>query len=315
MAHDHGHSHDSSHGHSHAHGHHHHVPHGEGSEGRMAVAAGLTGAFMTVELVGGVIAGSLALIADAGHMLSDFASLTLAWIAFRIARRPADAKRSYGFARFSVLAAFVNGLTLIGIAVWILVEAALRLFEPGEVLAGPMMWIAIAGLAVNILAFFTLHGADQNSLNVRGALLHVIGDMLGSVAAIVAALIIMYTGWMIADPILSALIALIIVRSAWVLVSEAGHILLEGTPPHLDVAKIEADLEAHVDGVLDVHHAHAWSLDGTSSIMTLHARIEENVSGPGVIAAIKSRLQTEHHVGHATIEIETEACANDEACA
>lgn len=268
---------------------------------------------MVLEVVGGLIAGSLALLADAGHMLSDFASLALAWFAFRIARRPADARRTFGFGRVSVLAAFVNGLSLVAISIWIVVEAARRVMAPGEVLAGTMLWIAVAGLVVNILAFAVLHGADRSSLNVRGALLHVLGDLLGSVAAILAALIIMATGWMVVDPILSALIALIILRSAWLLLSEAGHVLLEGAPVHVQVDKIARDLEAKIEDVLDVHHAHAWSLDGAAPLMTLHAKIREGAVGPDVVVAIKERLRQAHGVEHATVEIETEACAED-AC-
>lgn len=310
MPHDAGHT--SHHPHSHGHGHAH--VHGAGSENRMGLAALLTGGFMLVEAAGGIIAGSLALLADAGHMLSDFASLALAWFAFRIARRPADTRRTYGFARVSVLAAFVNGLSLIAISIWIMVEAVLRMLQPGEVLAGAMLWIAIAGLGVNILAFAVLHGADRSSLNVRGALLHVLGDLLGSVAAIIAALVIMTTGWMIADPILSGLIALIILRSAWLLVSEAGHVLLEGAPGHIEVDHIARDLEQHIDGVEDVHHAHAWSLDGAAPLMTMHARIREPADAPTVIAAIKNRLRSVHHVDHATIEVETGNCAGTGGC-
>ena len=300
--------HDSHHSHSHVH------HHGANSESRMGLAAILTGGFMLVEVAGGIIAGSLALIADAGHMLSDFASLTLAWFAFRIARRPADTRRTYGFARVSVLAAFINGLSLIAISVWIMVEAVMRILEPGEVLAGTMLWVAVAGLVVNILAFAVLHGADRNSLNVRGALLHVLGDLLGSVAAIAAALTIMATGWMIADPVLSVLISLIILRSAWLLVSEAGHVLLEGAPGHIEVDDIARDLEHKIDGVVDIHHAHAWSLDGAVPLMTMHARIRDTAVGPTVIAEIKDRLRTRHGVDHATVEIEVDDCAGGEDC-
>lgn len=280
----------------------------------MGLAALLTGGFMLVEVAGGIIAGSLALLADAGHMLSDFASLTLAWFAFRIARRPADARRTYGFARVSVLAAFINGLSLIAISGWIVFEAVMRMFEPGEVIAGTMLWIAVAGLVVNILAFAVLHGADQNSLNVRGALLHVLGDLLGSVAAIIAALIIMATGWMIADPLLSILIALIILRSAWLLVSESGHVLLEGAPGHIEVDHIVRDLESNVDNVVDIHHAHAWSLDGAAPLMTMHARIRDAAVATAVISSIKQRLHDKHGVDQATIEIETDDCAGGGDC-
>lgn len=267
---------------------------------------------MVVEVAGGIIAGSLALIADAGHMLSDFASLALAWVGFRIASRPADGRRTYGFRRFSVLAAFVNGLALFAVAAWIVIEAAMRVGSPHAVLAGPMLAIACAGLVVNIIAFAVLHGADRDNLNVRGALLHVVGDLLGSLAAILAALIIMATGWTAADPILSVFVALILLRSAWSLTAQSGHILLEGAPRGLDVETVSADLAAHVEGVLDIHHAHAWSLDERQPLMTLHARIADGASGPDIVKALKARLAERHGVRHATIEIEFDACASQD---
>jgi cobalt-zinc-cadmium efflux system protein len=313
MAHDHpgpdDHSHDRRADHDHDHGHTHTHVVDESSESRIAWAALITGGFMMVEVVGGLLAGSLALIADSGHMLSDFASLFLAWLGFRMARRPADTRRTYGFRRFSVLAAFVNGLALFVIAGWIVYEAIMRLNAPHEVLAGTMLWIAAAGLVANVLSFAILHGADRDNLNVRGALLHVAGDLLGSVAAIIAAVFIMAFGWTAADPILSVVVALIILRSAWALVAESSHILLEGAPDHIDIDAISRDLAAHIDGVVNIHHAHAWSLDGRQSMMTLHARITETASGPAITALIKKRLADRHHVGHATIEIEHDACA------
>lgn len=309
MAHDHvqtadGHVHAHDHG---AHDHHHGGE--EGNEKRIAIAAFLTGGFMGVELVGGILAGSLALIADAGHMLSDFGSLALAWVGFRMARRPADARRTFGFRRFPVLAAFVNGLTLFAIALWIVVEAIIRLNNPHAIEPQLMLWVAAAGLAVNLLSFAVLHGADRTNLNVRGALLHVAGDLLGSVAAIAAALVIMMTGWVAADPVLSVVVALIILRSAWALTSESAHILLEGAPAHVDLEAVTTDLAKHVEGVVNIHHAHLWSLDGRRLMMTLHARVAEGVSGPGAVSRIKLRLREKHGIGHATIEIEGEACA------
>lgn len=263
---------------------------------------------MFAEVAGGVVAGSLALLADAGHMLSDFASLLLAWIGFRVAMRPADSRRTYGFARFSILAAFTNGVALAAIAVWILIEAALRLFDPHEVMSGLMLWVAAGGLVVNIAAFAILHGADRDNLNIRGALAHVAGDLLGSVAAIAAALIIMATGWTIADPLLSALVACILLRSAWVITRDAGHVLLEGAPTNLDVGEVSADLASHIEGVLDIHHAHAWSLDGRRPMMTLHARVEVDADAAAVTRAIKARLHSHHGVDHATVEIEQGDC-------
>lgn len=313
-SHDHAHDHaDDSHGHTdHDHTHHHDHSHAHGhdaSAARVGFAALLTGGFMLAEVVGGVLAGSLALLADAGHMVSDFASLVLAWVGFRIARRPADNLRTYGFARFSVLAAFTNGVALAAIAVWILVEAAIRLFEPHTVLAGMMLWIAAGGLAVNIAAFAILHGADRSNLNVRGALAHVAGDLLGSVAAIAAAVIIMTTGWMMADPLLSAVVAGILIKSSWGIIRDSGHVLLEGAPGQFDIAKVSDDLAAHVEGVLDIHHAHVWSLDGRHPMMTLHARLSDGVDAAAAIRAIKARLRGRHGVDHATVEIEQDECA------
>lgn len=319
MAHDHAHAHTHDHGrHGHAHGHahdhdHHHHGGDERNAARIGIAALLTGGFMGVELAGGIIAGSLALIADAGHMLSDFGSLALAWIGFRMARRPPDSRRTFGFRRFPVLAAFVNGLTLFAIAVWIVFEGIGRLAEPHAIEPMLMTWVAVGGLAVNIASFVVLHGADRDNLNVRGALLHVIGDLLGSVAAIAAGVIIMTTGWVEADPILSMLVALIILRSAWAITAQSAHILLEGAPNNISLEAVTHDLVDHVDGVLDVHHAHLWSLDGHRSMMTLHARIANSAEGPAIVARIKARLHDKHAIDHATVEIEGEDCA-DGAC-
>ncbi|WP_295810633.1 cation diffusion facilitator family transporter, partial [uncultured Nitratireductor sp.] len=245
MAHDHGHGdhdhgHDHGHGHSHAHGHHDHA-HGA-NETRLFWASLITGGFMVVEAAGGLVAGSLALLADAGHMLTDFAGLFMAWLAFRFSRWPADGRRTYGFERLQVLVAFANGLALFVIAGAILVEAAKRLATPEPVLGGTMLAIAFVGLLVNIGVFFVLHGADRDNLNVRGAMIHVLGDLLGSVGAIVAALIILATGWTAADPIISVVVAVIILRSAWFVVRDSAHILLEGTPSQISLGEIESDL-------------------------------------------------------------------------
>ena len=298
--HDHG-----AHAHGHSHGHHDHAA--GASERAVAIAAALIGSFMLVEVAGGLISGSLALLADAGHMLTDFASLAMAWFAFRLARRPADWQRSYGYDRFKVLVAFVNGLSLIAIAAWITVEAALRLAEPGPILAGTMLWVAVAGLVVNVAAFLVLTRNAGDELNLRAATLHVVGDMLGSVGAILAALIIMGTGLVWVDPVLSVLVAALIVRSAWSVTREAGHILLEGTPPGVDEGTIEADLET-LPGVRDVHHVHIWSITGERRVATLHACIADALDPDDARRAIKRRLALHHAVAHATVEIEHGAC-------
>ena len=287
------------HGHSHAHGHA-----SSANEKRLAVAAALTGSFMLAEVAGGAIAGSLALIADAGHMLTDFASLTLAWWAFHLSRRPADWKRTYGFDRFQVIVAFTNGIALFFVCGWIVYEAVERLLQPVQVLGPIMATVAGVGLVVNIAAFLILHGADRNNLNIRGAALHVLGDLLGSVAALVAAGIIIATGWMPIDPILSVLVVLLILRSAWRIVADAGHILLEATPADIDIGAMVSDLVENIDGIEAVHHIHAWSITQERQMVTLHARIAAQLSGTEAIAAIKERLHEKHGIDHATVEIE-----------
>ena len=269
---------------------------------------------MVAEAGGGIASGSLALLADAGHMLTDAASLVLAWLAFRVARRPADWQRTYGFHRFQVLAAYSNGIALGFIALAIVYAAIMRLYEPVAILAGPMLAIAVAGLIVNLVSFRILHGADRDNLNIRGATLHVLGDLLGSAAAIIAALVIMWTGWTPIDPLLSALVAVLILRSAWTLVADTGRILLEAAPENLDVRKLREDLMASVPGVEDIHHVHAWSLTEDRPMITLHARIADIRAGDGVASAIKARLHDRHGVSHATVEIECGACADQRVC-
>jgi cobalt-zinc-cadmium efflux system protein len=293
------------------HGHHEHGTHAHGgNEKRVGWAAVLTAAYMVAEAAGGLLAGSLALLADAGHMLTDAASLALAWAAFRIARRPSDWQRTYGFHRFQVIAAYTNGITLFFIAAAVLWEAFHRWREPVAVLGGPMLAIASVGLLVNAAAYLALHGADRNNLNIRGAMIHVLGDMAGSAAAIVAALIILWTGWSPIDVLLSVLVALLILRSAYGVVAESGRILIEAAPKGLDVRALARDLEANVPGVEDIHHVHAWSLTEARPMVTLHAKIGDEQEAYRIVAAVKQRLKLRFGVVHATVEIECEHCAD-----
>jgi cobalt-zinc-cadmium efflux system protein len=272
----------------------------------------VTGAFMVVEVIGGLLSGSLALLADAGHMLTDTASLALAWVAFRLGRKPADNARSYGYQRFQVLAAFVNGATLLAIVGWITVEAVGRLLNPQPVMGGTMIAVAVLGLIVNLVAFRLLHGGDQHNLNLRGAALHVLGDLLGSVAAIAAAVVILTTGWTPIDPLLSLLVAGLILRSAWMLVRQSGHILLEGTPSHLDIEEIKRELPAAVPAISDVHHVHAWSLTAERPLVTLHANVREGADHGRVLQAIKRHLSERFAVEHSTVQLEPGPCADHE---
>lgn len=266
---------------------------------------------MLAEVVGGLISGSLALLADAGHMLTDFASLALAWLAARVAARPADWQRTYGFNRFSVMAAFVNGLALFAIAAWIVVEAIGRLMAPQPVLAGPMLVIAILGLLVNILAFRLLHGGhDHDDLNVQSAALHVLGDLLGSVAAIAAAGVIWWTGWTPIDPLLSVLVVLLILGAAWRVVGRSGRILLEAAPAGHDARTISDDLAA-LPGVASVYHVHVWSIDERRPMITLHARLRPGADRETTRLALRDRLARTHDIGHSTIEIEPPESGED----
>lgn len=291
-----------SHDHDHDHGH------GPDKERRLAIVAALTGGFMLAEVAGGLLSGSLALIADAGHMLTDFASLALAWAAARLARRPADWQRTYGFDRFSVLAAFVNGLALFAIALWITVEAVGRLLNPAPVTGTTMLAIAALGLVVNIAAFAVLHGGQgghghSHDLNVRGAALHVLGDMLGSIAAIAAAIVILTTGWMPIDPLLSILVVGLIAVAGWRVVRDSGRVLLEAAPEGQDIRAIAADL-AEIDGVEHVHHVHLWSISESWPMITLQARVHPGADATAAQRAIRERLAEHHGIGHATIETE-----------
>ncbi|WP_287496136.1 cation diffusion facilitator family transporter [Pandoraea sp. CB10b_02] len=300
----HGHGHE--HGHSHGHGHSH--TSGVTDQKRIGIAFVLIAAFMVVELIGGLLSGSLALLADAGHMVSDAAALAFSWIAIHYGKRPATLQLSYGYKRLEVLAAFVNGCALFVIAAWIVFEAIRRFYQPVPVVGMPMLVVAFAGLLANIAAFAVLHGGNRDNLNMRGAWLHVLGDMLGSVAAIVAACVILATGWTPIDPILSIFVAVIILKSAWGIVKSSAHILLEGAPAELSSEDIKRDLEANVPEVRNAHHIHAWSITGERHMVTLHVYPAAGVSTRQAVVAVQQRLATRFAVDHVTVQVEDEGC-------
>lgn len=301
-------------------GPHHHHGHGHAGENERAtaVAALLTGSFMIAEATGGLIANSLTLLADAAHMLTDTVALALAWWAFRQARRPSSPDLSYGRHRMPVLIAFANGILLLLLTAWIVVEAFGRLADPEPVRPIPMLIVAWLGLIINAACFLVLSGGNHKTLNMRGALLHVASDLLGSVAAIIAGGVILVSGWTPIDPILSLVVAALILHTTIRLLREAGHILLEGTPPGISGETIASDLVAHIPGVERVHHVHAWSLSEERLLVTLHAVIDTRTEPPLAAAAIRARLEEEFNVGHATIEFErpgAETFAHQEAWA
>lgn len=289
-------------GHEHSH---------SGNRRRLIVALAVTAVFTIVEVIGGVLTGSLALLADAGHMLTDSMALALAVFAFSISERPPDEKRSFGYHRFQILASFVNGITLLAIVVWIAIEAIARFFEPQAVLGLPMLYVACAGFVVNIVAFVILHGGDQDNLNMRGAALHVLSDLLGSVAAIAAAVVIIWTGWTPIDPILSLLVAALIFRSAIFVVRRSAHILLEGTPDWLEPEAMRAEIVAALPDIVDVHHVHVWGLTQERLMLTMHVVIDPRAETPlSNVAGVKQFLAERYGIEHSTIEVETEGCAD-----
>jgi cobalt-zinc-cadmium efflux system protein len=269
---------------------------------RLVWVFAITGVFMVVELVGGLISGSLALLADAGHMFSDVGALGLSVFAMRMAQRPPSDRRTYGLLRLEILAALVNGATLLLIAGWIVVEAWARLREPGEIGGAVMLGVAVVGLVVNAVGALLLHAHAHDNLNVRGAYLHVLGDLLGSVGAIVAAVVVLTTGWMAADPIVSVAIALLILFSAWNLVREATDILMESAPAHIDMDRVQEALRT-IDGLDDVHHIHVWTLTSGLVALSAHGVIDDPTEHTRILQNIREAMSG-LGIEHVTFQIE-----------
>ncbi len=278
---------------------------------RLVIVLSLTAVFLLVEVLGGLLSGSLALLADAGHMATDVAALTLATIGARIAQRRAIAAHKFGNLRWEVLAAMVNGMVLAAVAVGISLEALERLREPQPINALLFGGVAVAGLVVNLIGLRLLHGHHHDDLNVRGAYLHILGDVLGSVGAIGAAVVIYTTGWLAADPLISALISLLILRSAWRLVRESGAILLDRVPEDVSVAEVERRLVA-VAGVERVHDVHVWTVTTGLVAMSAHAVVPDLEAHPATLRRLGDEM-AELGFGHVTIQLETgEPCVGEE---
>lgn len=284
--------------------------HSNQNEKVLGRAFALIGGFMFVEVVGGLLANSLTLLADAGHMFLDASALAFSWYAVRLTRRLDDERLSYGYHRWEVLAAFVNGLTLMALVIWILIEAWERLQSPQTMVPLPAFIVATTGLVVNIIAYRWLHG-HQDSAAVKSAALHVLGDLLGSVAAITAALTVWFTGWPYADPLLALVIAIILGRGAWRVLTEATHILLEGVPDGINLERIARTITDRVPGVNGVHHLHAWALTPQKPLLTLHANVEEPADLPEVMLRIKSVLIDEFGIEHSTVQVDHGSCPDN----
>ncbi len=303
------HDHDHAHDHHHDHHHHHHV-HREGSKKALLTVFILTSLYMVTEVVGGVMTNSLALLADAGHMFTDAAALGLSFAAMWLASRPPTPTKSYGYYRFEILATLINGASLIVVAGGIFWEAFQRLGSAPEVDSVPMLIIATGGLFINLIGAFILSRASEDSLNVKGALAHVLGDALGSLAAIVAGLLMWRFGWYLADPLVSALVGLLILRSAWGLVTMSVDILIQATPLHIDPSKVSA-LILSCPGVRSVHDLHIWTVTSGMFSLTCHVVVDNVESSQEVLCRLQDDLRDEYRIDHATIQVET---GNLDAC-
>jgi cobalt-zinc-cadmium efflux system protein len=298
--HDHaGHSHAGGHSHNHDHAHHDHAAHASVRSLRIALI--LTGAFLVVEVIGGFLSNSLALLADAGHMLTDVAALALSLFVAWFSRQPGTPQKSYGYLRWEILAAFLNGSALLLISAGIIVESVLRIRNP-EPVGGLMLWVAVAGLIINVISARILHGGASENMNVRGAYLHVLGDPLGSVGVVVAALIIRYTGWLLADPIASFVTTALIMRGAWTLVRESVDILLESAPKHIDLDAVRQQLEA-IPGIESVHDLHVWSVNPRMVAMSAHAIVRNASVQQHVLEHVHDAMGL-FGIGHVTVQIE-----------
>jgi len=271
---------------------------------RLTLALVITAIVMLVELIGGWMAGSLALLADAAHMLADVAALALALLAAWIAQRPATPERSYGFMRLEVLAALVNGAVLFAIAIGIGIEAWHRLREPHLVNAPLLLAVAAVGFAANSAAVVVLHRDHQHSLNQRGAYLHVLGDLLGSVGALVAGVIVLASGWVLADPLISVLIGALVLVSAWRLVKESSDVLLEAAPPHIALSDVH-DKIASVPGVESVHDLHLWTVTSGVVAMSGHLVVKNPTDNQPVLEAVQDRMRA-MGIQHVTVQVERE---------
>lgn len=307
----HSHSHEG-HNHSHgAHGHHHFDP--SGNKKGLMIALIITVGIMFLEFFGGLITNSLALLSDSGHMLNDASSLALSLVAVWFATKPASPNKTYGFHRFEILAALLNGVTLFVVAGFIIVEAYGRFFDPPAVASGSMMLIASIGLLANVASAWSLmrKGDVKNNINLRSAYLHVLGDALGSVGAIIAGLIMMIFGWYVADPIISVLVALLILRGAWGIIKHTVHVLMEGTPITINPAEVKEILES-IEGVRNVHDLHIWTITSGLDSLSCHILIEEEADDQRILQQAIRLIADHFKIQHTTIQVETSAIVHEE---
>jgi cobalt-zinc-cadmium efflux system protein len=292
--------------------HHHHGAHAPSNRIRILWSILLlTTVYLVAEVIGGLITGSLALLADAGHMFADVAAIALALFATWFAQYPASPQKTYGYHRIEILAALLNGLALTGLSVWIIWEALERWASPPEVKGDWMLAVAFGGLLINMIAIRLLHGDHNGDLNMRGAYLHILGDLLGSIGTILAAVVILSTGFYLADPLISIVIALLIMASASKLVWETIHILLEGSPAHINVARVKEEM-LNLCGVVAVHDLHVWTITSGKDALSAHVVVEPSAYAPETLKCIQSCLKEKFGVSHATVQLEPPDFEEDE---
>jgi cobalt-zinc-cadmium efflux system protein len=288
------------------HGHTHALP-STRNERSLRIALALTGSFLVVEIVGGILTGSLALLSDAAHMFTDVAALAIALAAIRVSKRPADARRTFGYHRFEILAAAFNALLLFAVAIYILFEAWRRFRNPVEIASAGMLIVAVVGLVVNAISLRLLGAGKDSSLNVKGAYLEVWSDLLGSLGVIVAALIIRFTGWTWMDSLVAVGIGLWVLPRTWVLLRESVNILLEGVPDGIAIGEVEAAMR-ETAGVTDVHDLHVWALSSGRTSLTAHVVVAPDVSYATLDTNLREVLATRFAVRHTTLQIEATRC-------
>lgn len=278
---------------------------------RLAIVFGLTLTYLIVEVIGGLITGSLALLADAGHMLTDVAGVGLALFAIRFAERPASPERTYGYYRVEILAALTNALVLIGISLYILYEAYRRFIDPPEIESGLMLVVAGVGLVVNLVGMYILRSGSRESLNMKGAYFEVLSDMLTSIGVIVASIIMLTAGWYYADPLISAGIGLFILPRTWLLLREAVGVLLEGTPSDVNLTALRESI-GQLPGVSDVHDLHVWTLTSGVNAMSTHAVLVDDNQHDEVLRAVRELASSRFKISHITVQLENQTCAASE---
>lgn len=297
---------------AHFHGHHHHRHDAGAGRRRLTLVLALTATYMVAEVFGGLYTGSLALLADAGHMLTDVAALALALFAMWFGGRPATSRKTFGYYRLEILAALVNGVTLVIVSLFIFREAYGRWLAPPEVNSTVMMGVAAGGLIINLIGAWLLHGDHKENLNMRGAWLHIIGDALGSVGAIIAGLLMTLYGWYVADPAFSVVIGALIIWSSWQIIREATNVLLEGTPAHINLAAVENTFR-ETEGVADVHDLHVWTITSGREALSAHVVHTERAAPPELLRRLRTKLRERFGVDHLTIQMETVEFASDAA--